>query len=508
LAGKRPDTLVGHVRHSREKWLHFIAAIIGFFQNVWIENPVVCVMTDWLCSNDAPSRRRFLQSVLGGVALGGTAAPWLFGDQPASPAAGDLPKPTPQQLAWQDCELGMFLHFDISVYKPGWDWRSWKDMPRPDDYNPKKLDTDQWLETAKSMGAKYAVFVAKHCTGFLQWQSDAYPYGLKQSKWRGGKGDVVRDFVASCEKYGIKPGIYASATANGFWKVDDPGRVNRGKGGDPKRQTQYAKACERMLTELWSRYGKLFHIWFDGGVLSPAEGGPRMLPLLQKYQPDANVFQGPAATVRWVGNENGTASYPCWATVSKLNGSESGDPNGKIWQPGECDVPLPGHGWFWEPNQNTRITPLKELMDMYYRSVGHGCNLLLNATPNQDGLIPESNVKHYARFGEEIARRFSKPLATTSGQGETVELQLPRPTKVNHVVIMEDIARGQLVREYVVEGLRPDNQWKKLCEGVSIGHKRIQKFPDTEVATIRFRALKSVAEPCVRALSAYACFHA
>jgi alpha-L-fucosidase len=152
-------------------------------------------------------------------------------------------------------ELGMFFHFDIPIYKPGWDWRSWRDMPTPDMYTPAKLDTDQWLEAAKALGARYAVLVAKHCSGFLQWQSDLYPYGVKQSPWRSHKGDVVRDFVESCRKHGIQPGLYASVSANGYLGVDNPGLINRGKGGDPAAQARYVKICEQMLTELWSRYG-------------------------------------------------------------------------------------------------------------------------------------------------------------------------------------------------------------------------------------------------------------
>jgi alpha-L-fucosidase len=415
----------------------------------------------------------------------------------------DLPTPSPQQVAWQDCELGMFFHFDIPVFKPGWDWRSWKDLPDPNLYDPKRLDTDQWLQTASSLGAKYAVLVAKHCSGFLQWQSDLYPYGVKQSPWRGGKGDLVRDFVKSCERFKIKPGIYASVSANGYLEVDNPGLINRGRGGDPTKQAAYARICEGMLSELWGRYGELFHIWFDGGALQPDKGGPDMLPLLQKFQPHANVFQGPAATVRWVGNEDGVTSYPCWATTPSRDSSGSGDPEGKVWLPGECDVPLPGHEWFWTPNQRTNIEPLPRLLDMYYRSVGRNCNLLLNATPGPDGLISEANLRHYAEFGREIRRRFGTPLAETTGEGEVVELKLPRLQRVDHFVCMEDIRQGERVREYVVEGLVKSGAWTKLCDGISIGHKRIQKFAPREISSIRLRVTKSVGKPLIRRLAAY-----
>ena len=171
------------------------------------------------------NRRNFLSTTTSSLAASSIIPRHSFADDNVQ----DLPKPSTQQVAWQDCELGMFFHFDIPVFKPGWDWRSWKDLPDPKLYDPKKLDTDQWLQAASSLGAKYAVLVAKHCSGFLQWQSDLYPYGVRQSPWRGGKGDLVRDFVKSCERFNIKPGIYASVTANGYLEVDNPGLVNRGR---------------------------------------------------------------------------------------------------------------------------------------------------------------------------------------------------------------------------------------------------------------------------------------
>jgi len=147
-------------------------------------------------------------------------------------------------------------------------------------FNPRKLNTDQWMEAAKAMGAKYAVLVAKHGSGFMCWQSDLYPYGMKESPYKNGQGDIVRDFVNSCRKYGIRPGIYAHMGCNGYLEVDNPGLVNRGKGGDPEKQARYARICEGMLTELWGNYGALSEIWFDGGVLDPGKGGPDMLPIL------------------------------------------------------------------------------------------------------------------------------------------------------------------------------------------------------------------------------------
>lgn len=448
-------------------------------------------------------RRGFLK-MSAAVASGNLISGGYMQSQAAGTDSLAMPRPTAQQARWQDMELGMFFHFDIPIYKPGWNWRSWKDLPTPDVYNPRKLDTDQWMEAAQAMGAKYAVFVAKHCSGFLQWQSDLYPYGVKQSSWMDGKGDVVRDFVDSCRKYKIKPGLYASVTANGYLGVDNPGLINRGKGGDPAKQEAYVQTCEQMLTELWSRYGDLFEIWFDGGALPVEKGGPDLVPIYQQYQPDAIVFQGPAASIRWIGNERGVAAYPCWATVPHKNDYHgSGDPNGKYWMPGECDVPVRDHDWFWKPNSDHKLYSLDQLMDMYYRSVGRNCNLLLNANPNPDGLVPEADFQRYEEFGKAIRKRFAKPLATTSGEGTSVELRLRKPAFVDHVSLMEDIRYGERIREYCVEGLVVSGDWQVLCQGTSIGHKRIQPFNPTSVSQLRIKMATASAKPLLKQFSVY-----
>jgi len=449
-------------------------------------------------------RREFISAMAAGV--GGMAVSGIpMRAQAAAPDddGKDLPRPTPQQLAWQDMEMGMFIHFDMVTF-------SGKMKPRtPADvnlYNPTKLDTDQWLETARAMGAKYAVFVAKHCTGFISWQSNAYPYGVKQTSWRDGKGDVVADFIASCEKYGIKPGLYASTTSNAWWGVDNPGVI---KWGD-RKQEDYSKACEVMLTELWSNYGPLTEIWFDGGVRRPERGGPDLAPILHKHQPDAIVFNGPSEhRIRWGGNERGTVGYPCWSTA-KQRKDRQGRPNAEHWWPAECDSTFPGWGWFkvgeakpGKPNEEEQESVLNELMDKYYRSVGHNANLLLNATPDATGLIPERIVPHYENFGKEIQRRFGKSVAETNGEGDTVELALKQPAHIDHVIIMEDIAHGERVRAYEVEGLVPGNEWRKLCEGISIGHKRIQRFDRTQVARVRFKATEFAATPSIRRLAVF-----
>ena len=426
-----------------------------------------------------------------------------------------LARPTPEQVAWADQELGMFFHFDIPVFKQGWNWRSWKDFPAPALYNPAKLDTDQWMEAAKAMGAKYVVFVAKHCSGFLQWQTDLYDYGVRQSPWRNGGGDVVKMFCDSARRHGLKPGLYASVSANGWLGVDNPGLVNHGKGGDPEAQRRYARICEKMAEELWTRYGELFEIWFDGGALPPEKGGPDLVPLLQKHQPQAILFQGPAGVrnaIRWVGNERGAAPYPCWSRTNAPT-AEGGDRekrfpgafDGKLWIPAECDVPLRGTDWFWTPNGHTRIASDEKLLDMYLRSVGRNCNLILNANPGPDGLVPEPDMQAYARFGKNIRARFGTPLAETAGAGDAVTLSLPGLRKVSYLSMKEDIACGQRVRTFRLEGHFADGSWRPLGEGSCIGHRHIRPVEAAEpLSAVRLVVTGASDRPLIRSLAAYA----
>jgi alpha-L-fucosidase len=433
-----------------------------------------------------------------------------------------LPTPLPKQVAWQDFELGLLYHFDLDVYMPGGSHheRSRREKLDPNLYNPAKLDTDQWLEAAKAMGARYAIFTATHHQGFLQWQSDAYPFGLRQIAWRGGKADIVKDFVESCRKYDIAPGLYVGIRFNAYWQVYNY-KVNAGKGGDDEKQRRYMRGCEQMVEELCSRYGPLCEIWFDGGVLTPEQGGPDLLPIVDKYQPGAIFYHSlQRAEHRWAGSESGTTDYPCYATMPTVASQihahtdramrtkllKHGDPEGRVWCPAMCDAPIREHDWLWRPSREDRLQPLERLVDMYYKSVGRNANLIIGAVPDMDGLIPDVDFNRYAEFGREIRRRFGKPLAQTKGRGKTLELKLKQPTRFNHVVMMEDIAYGERVREYVVEALITDGQWRKICDGESIGHKRIQWVTDQEVieaVKIRLGVTKSVARPIVRKLAVH-----
>ncbi|MCQ2149688.1 MAG: alpha-L-fucosidase, partial [Bacteroidales bacterium] len=289
--------------------------------------------------------------------------------------------PNDAQKEWADAEIGVMFHFDMQVFNPDYEFRQWGTHPDASTFNPTELDTDQWLEAASKIGAKYAVLVAKHCCGFSLWPTEAHEYSVKNSPWKNGEGDIVRDFVESCKKYGIKPAIYASTSANGYYWVDNPGVVQP---GSPYTQEEYNAMVEKQLTELWSNYGDLFEIWFDGGVLSMDMGGADVLSLVKKLQPGAIAFQGPYGhpnLIRWVGNELGTAPYPCWATADATTNAAGdveisglyGNPDGIYWCPGEADCTLRHNntrqgGWMWAPGEDDRLYSVNELMTKYETS--------------------------------------------------------------------------------------------------------------------------------------------
>jgi alpha-L-fucosidase len=439
----------------------------------------------------------------------------------AKPATGNksFPVPTLGQITWQDCEVGMIFHFDISV-AVGEHTRSnnaYKEVFDPQKYNPEKLNTDQWIEAAKAAGARYAIFTATHFNGFLQWQSEAYPYGLKQAKWRNGKGDIVGDFVTSCHKAGIKPGIYLSTNNDAYWHLWDH-YVDWGKGKGSAKQAEFNRAAETMVEELCSKYGPLVQIWFDAGTKLPYQGGPDVLPIFDKYQP-GSVFYNctKRSDHRWIGNEAGYANYPCWATMP---GGEiishnapswkpilgTGDPNGTIWSPGMVDVPLRGangiHNWLWAPGQDAGALSKEKLVEMYYTSVGRNCNLVIGEVITPEGLVPESDITRLKEFGDEIKRRFSNPVASTSGKGNSIILEIPAGQRVNHLIIQENISKGEKVREYTVES-RKNGNWTKLCDGQSIGHKRIPQTDTVESSALRLTITKSIAEPDIKLFSAF-----
>jgi alpha-L-fucosidase len=412
----------------------------------------------------------------------------------ASPTAQTprLALPTSEQAAWHDLELGMFIHFAPNT----WQDQEGDDLSTPlAKINPDRLNTDQWASVAEMMGAKYIIFVAKHVGGFCWWQTETTDYSVKSIPWRGGKGDVMAMLSDSCRRRGMKLGVYISPCDRKHG-ADVGGRCKT-----PEEQTRYNAIYRQQLTELLSLYGELIEVWFDGSCIIDVGD------LLKKYVPKAMIFQGPQATIRWVGNEDGVAPYPAWNSLL-LAAAKSGvatvadsRPDGDAWMPLECDARF-RNTWFWNTKNTNTLKTVDQLMDMYDKSVGHGAGLLLNHTPDPTGLIPEADVKRAVEFGAELQRRFGKNIAETSGQGETIELNLGKPQTVDHIITMEDIRQGERVRSYIIETL-VDGKSQEICRGTAIGHKKIDRFTPVKTSKIWFRTLSSTGAPIIRKLAAY-----
>ena len=444
----------------------------------------------------------------------------VFALMTVSGQAGERVLPSKAQLKWADAEIGAMFHFDLQVFEPAYKWRSdWNYHPDLSIFNPKELDTDQWLKAVKAAGATYAVLVAKHCSGFSLWPTNAHPYSVKNTPWRNGKGDIVKDFIASCKKYGIKPGIYASASANGYFKVDNPGLV---KSGNPKEQEKYKEVVRTQLTELWSQYGKLFEVWFDGGVLPPEKGGVDIPFLFKRYQPEAIAFQGPLgynSNIRFVGNEGGVCPYPCWARADSTTSATgviqikglNGNPEGKFWCPGESDFALrkwtkekPAFqgGWFWHKDEEDRIRTLDDMMDRYITTVGRNTNMLVGIVVDPRGLVPDADMNRLKEFGQAVKKRFSLRLAATSGKGNVFTISFKSPRPVNYVVIQEAISKGERVREYKLYGME-NGEWKSLSQGSCIGHKRIEVIQGKAFSGIKLEIIKSEGKPQIKRMECF-----
>lgn len=447
-------------------------------------------------------------------------APFCFGQTNTTP-----PIPTASQVSWHEAELGVVFHYDLHVFD-GKQYGQGQNRVSPvEDYNifnPYALDTDQWIRSAKAMGARFAVLTATHETGFALYQSDVNPYCLKALKWRDGEGDIVRDFVNSCRKYGLMPGIYIGIRWNSLYGIHNFEVQGQGDFAQ-NRQQWYRRYCERMTQELCSNYGPLFMIWFDGGADDPRSLGPDVEPIVSRLQPDCLFYHNiDRADFRWGGSESGTVSYPCWATFpqpyshSRQSDTQQahnlllrhGDPDGAYWVPAMADTPLRAangrHEWFWEPGDEEAVLPLDKLVEMYYKSVGRNATLIVGLTPDPSGLLPEGDVQRLEAFGQRIDQLTAHALQSTSGTGNRLSVKLGKRQLVNQVIVQEDITKGQRIRQYTIQGLTSKG-WKTLCQGTSVGHKRIETFEPVAVSQVRMIVDQASAEPQIRNMSVYFC---
>jgi alpha-L-fucosidase len=428
----------------------------------------------------------------------------------------DVVTPSPVQQRYQENQLGCFVHFGLATYTGGDDYLTDSDASL---FNPEKLDTEQWMQAAKAIGAKHIVLTAKHHNGFCLWPTETTNYSVRSAPWKNGDGDVVAEFVAAARKQGIAPGLYISSgdTRQNCKATPEPRGVRKIV-GDVDR---YFPIFLEQLTELLTNYGELEVVWFDGAYnpfdpdVLDANGVPVggryanvITETVRRLQPDAAIMGAAVSDIRWAGSEQGLAPYPLWNVIQPGEGSENWlPPDAAGWHIPEVNVHTRRH-WFWSPDSDDTLKTPEQMMEIFYASIGRGANLLVNLTPDTMGRVPEREVAMLEQSGEDIAARFATPVQEVAGvgnweEGHTLRLVFDAPTRVNHVAMEEELRHGQRVRAYRVEAL-VDGSWTTVAEGESIGRKRIERFEAVETTAIRLRVTDCEPMPHIRLFAAYA----
>ncbi len=441
-------------------------------------------------------------------------------------------RPEPRQLAWQRLELTAFVHFGINTFTN----REWGDgREDPGLFNPTDLDCRQWARALKDAGFRLAILTAKHHDGFCLWPSKLTAHTVAASPWKGGKGDLCREFADACRAEGLRVGFYLSP-----WDRHEPTYGTEA----------YNDFFVGQLEELFENYGPIDEIWFDGACGEGPNGKrqtydwARYYAAIRARNPDCVIaVSGP--DVRWVGNESGLARESEWSVIpaeavdneairegfapfhfdgqdiaaqaKRALAQERLSANSPslgsldevlashhcVWYPAECDVSI-RPGWFWHPEQDGQVKSLDKLLSIYDRSVGRNAVLLLNVPPTAQGRIHETDVARLRAFGEAIRKTFGTNLLGAVKPGQT-EFALARPIRVDTLVAQEDIAQGQLVERFRFEARRPGSDaWETLAGATTIGHKRILRLKEpVEIAALRLVVEESRAEPRILSVGAH-----
>jgi len=464
-------------------------------------------------------------------------------EQPVKPPSPFYPVPTDRQLAWHEMEQYAFIHFTTNTFT-GKEWGYGDESPEV--FNPSpQMDVSQWAKTVKAAGLKAIVLTCKHHDGFCLWPSQYTEHSVKNSKWKNGQGNVVKEVSEACHKSGLKFGVYLS-----------PWDRNRSDYGSPS----YVEYYRNQLRELFSTYGPVFEMWFDG-----ANGGdgyyggarekrkisgasyydwPTTLNMVRKMEPNVIFFSDAGPDIRWCGNESGYIGETNWNTINSdtlfagKSGIEkilnSGEENGKNWIPAEVDVSI-RPGWFYHAEEDAKVKTPEKLFDIYLSSVGRGANLILNIPPDRRGLFHENDVKSLLGWKKMIDEAFKKNLAlhsvvqsdtyrgeskkyaasnVTDGNKETywttndeitsgtLEIDLGAKKKVKYILLQEYIKLGQRVKDFTVS-VRKNNRWEEVAKGSTIGYKRILKIEPVETNKVKIEITSSKASPLISNIGIY-----
>ncbi len=465
-----------------------------------------------------------LLTVLGSPTIGASS----IGPPPAI-----LPTPTERQLNWHRRGMYAFVHFNINTFTDV-EWGSGKEDPKL--FNPKKIDTDQWCRIFREAGMTGVIITAKHHDGFCLWPSSLTDHSVKSSPWKLGTGDVLKELSDSCRTHDLDFGIYLSP-----WDRHNP-LYGTGE--------QYNEYFAQQLREVLTQYGPIFEVWFDGACGEGPNGRRQeydfklFQDVVRELQPNACIFSDAGPDIRWIGNEQGLAGETNW---SMLRRSEfypgipdkneellTGHANGTHWVPGEADVSI-RPSWYYHPNEDDRVKSLKELMEIWYASIGRNANLLLNVPVSRNGIIHENDALALQNFSQAIESVSGEDLAigrqATSEQlrgddptfapqnvvdgnpntywatndgvsNASIEIRLDGPTPINHVDLAEYLPLGQRIRSFSIQARTVDG-WTPVAKGTTVGNRRIITFRTVMANRIRVVIEDSRAAPTLRHVRVY-----
>jgi alpha-L-fucosidase len=433
--------------------------------------------------------------------------------------------PTRAQLAWQRMEFYAFIHFGMNTFTD----HEWGEGRAPaETFNPTELDCRQWARVAKEAGMRGIIITAKHHDGFCLWPSSTTEYSVKYSKWRDGRGDVLKELSQACREYGLGFGVYISP-----WDRNHP------LYGTPRYNRVYKEQWREVLTG----YGEIFESWLDGAN----DNTKRMVydfhgffETIKKHQPGTLIFSDAGPDIRWVGNERGFAGETNWSTrdnegtfpgFADEKALNVGDENGDRWIPAECDVSI-RPGWFYHAKEDESLKSVEQLMDIYYSSVGRNANLLLNIGVDRRGLVNENDARRLMEFKKAREEAFKENLARgkaaatnvrgnafraenvldsdpatywATGDGVTsasLEINFGRTLEFNRFLAQENIALGQRVKKFSVQ-IWNGSSWEMVARQTTIGHKRILRFPAVKTSRLKLVIEEAKAAPTIASIEIY-----
>jgi alpha-L-fucosidase len=426
---------------------------------------------------------------------------WLAASLAPS-AAGAIAIPTAAQLAWQSFDvlpLRTFHHFDICTFT-GCEHNSGtanksRGSGSPSDFAPTAVNATQWVLAAKALGAGSAVLTARHEGGFALWPTKFSNYSIAHSPYKGGKGDIVMEFVTACRAHGIKPGLYIAGSCDAYHHCGPEG---------PMSASEYEQRQTGMVEELVSgTYGHIEYLWFDhhgNPVNSTSPFGPWCPHMCDPISStlwasiDDTVQRFGGTTLRGGADLNigstdpPKGDTPLWQSCNTTDGtihtrpSGAFGPFGSFYRPSEITNMLTDSGWFHHPSTKPKST--KTVLEMIWGSTGRGYSFIGNLPPNTHGVLDDAIVTMAEEVGAAIRGFWRSSVGEISGictsGDETVTLKLSKPAQLKSVALREDLSQGQKVGKYALEyQTGASTSWTELASRQTIGNLFVHTLPSS-----------------------------